>query len=142
MAKIDLSKTIIGLDGKVMNGVKEAFVVTRDSSTGKEEFLKNSQGEDVVITKETPNDALTVKKQLIQVLLATSQTTQASEKAERYALFYRIESAKNNIIEMTAEDITLCKKCLNEFASILVAGRVSFILEGKDVDSVSEDKIQ
>ena len=132
MAKINLSKTIVGLDGKVLNATKDAYVIIRDSSTGKEEFLKNAQGEEVPVTKETPNEALTVKKQLINVLLTTTSEMKGSDKAERYALFSRIENAKNDLIEMTSEEITLCKKCLNEFANILVAGRISQILEGKD----------
>lgn len=132
MAKINLSKTVIGLDGKAIGATKDAYVIIRDSATGKEEFLKNAQGEEVPITKEIPNEALTVKKQLMSVLLITPQGMAATDKAERYALFWRIENAKNDTIDMTSEEITLCKKCLNEHASILVAGRISQILEGKD----------
>lgn len=131
MAKINLSKTIIGLDGKVINATRDAYVIIRDSSTGKEEFLKNAQGEEMVVSKET-NEALTVKKQLMNVLITTTSEIKGADKAERYALFFRIENAKNDLIEMTAEEVALCKKCLNEFANILVAGRISQILEGKD----------
>ena len=131
MAKINLSKTIIGLDGKVINATRDAYVIIRDSSTGKEEFLKNAQGEEMVVSKET-NEALTVKKQLMNVLITTTSEIKGADKAERYALFFRIENAKNDLMEMSAEEVSLCKKCLNEFANILVAGRISQILEGKD----------
>lgn len=136
MAKINLNKQILGLDGKPFNATKEAFVIIRDSISGKEEFLKDGNGQEIVASKETPNEILTVRKQLTQVLLANSQNMATADKVERFALFFRIEQAKDvENFEMSAEEILVCKKCLNEFATILIAGRVSHILEGKDIET-------
>ena len=111
-------------------------MIIRDSISGKEEFLKDGNGQEIVASKETPNEILTVRKQLTQVLLANSQNMATADKVERFALFFRIEQAKDvENFEMSAEEILVCKKCLNEFATILIAGRVSHILEGKDIET-------
>jgi len=136
MAKINLNKQILGLDGKPFNATKQAFVIIRDSISGKEEFLKDGNGQELIAERETPNEILTVRKQLMNVLLANTPNMATTDKVERYALFFRIEQAKNEeTIELSSDEIVLCKKCLNEFAIILIAGRVSHILEGKDIQT-------
>lgn len=130
--KVDLTKKIIGLDGKPIAGVKEAFIVIRDSNTGREDFMKDEKGNDVTIVRDTPKEAITLKTHLISSLLFDPKgAIPVEEKVKRYALFFRIENAKNNTIDLEAEEIALCKKCNNEYANILAAGRVNSLLEGK-----------
>lgn len=129
--KLDLTTAIIGLEGKPVNGTKEVFVI-RKNEKGEDEFEKDSSGKEIVLTIATPEQAFTIKKVLINSLLASSEEKiSTEEKAKRFSLFFRIENAKTDKIEFTAEEVTLCKKVVQENCSILVAGRACRILENK-----------
>ena len=129
MTKINLDQPILGLDSKPLNSTKEAFVIIRDRITKTEEFLKDPNGNDVMISKETVEDTLTLKKQLINSLLFNASEITPDDKAKRFALFFKIEQCKDEELELTAEEVSLCKKCVNLYASILIAGRVCMLID-------------
>lgn len=129
--KIDLTLPIIGLNGKTMDSTRDVFLVQKNKA-GEYEFEKDANGNEIILTIETPDKALTIKQVLIISLLANpKKEIPIEEKAKRYSLFSRIEMSKTDKIDLTAEETSLCKKLVNDYYSILPAGRACDILENK-----------
>ena len=129
--KIDLKAVIMGLEGKPINSTKEVFVI-RKNDKGEDEFEKDAAGNPLVLVIPTPEKSLTLKEVLVNSLLAsTAEKSTTEEKSKRFSLFFRIESSKADKIDFSSEEISLCKKLVQEAYPILTAGRACMILENK-----------
>ena len=86
--------------------------------------MKDNDGQGNVID-------VTLKLALVNALLAPVQNETGVEKVRKYELARKIYKAEGDV-EMTAEDISLCKKRVDAvFPSPIVVGQVNELLEGK-----------
>lgn len=86
--------------------------------------MKDSDGQGNII------DA-TLKLALINALLAPVQNESGVEKVKKYELARKIYKAENEV-ELTVEELSLCKKRVGEvFPNPIVVGQVTELLENK-----------
>jgi len=72
----------------------------------------------------------TLKTAIVNALLAPVQKESGVDKVKKYELATRVY--KNDEVELTAEEISLIKKCVGENFAPIVVGQVFNILEKKE----------
>jgi hypothetical protein len=89
--------------------------------------LKDKDGKEIV---ETPNPALTLRDVSVISILNPKQGDDEQVKAEKYSIWKKLRDSKTEV-ELTAEEITLLKKCIAYFQPQLIMGQCFEMIEGK-----------
>ena len=128
MQKIDLSKTFIGIDKKVINA--EITYAVAERIEGKLQVVQTEKG---VLFLTENKEPLTLRNVCEEALLIDGKDEKitADEKIKRSKLGMKILLSEVNEIEMEAEEIVMLKKLIFEKQPTLIAGQCANHLENK-----------
>lgn len=128
MIKVDLSKTFIGIDKKVINA--EITYAVAERIEGKLQVVQTEKG--VLLLTEN-KEPLTLKKVAEEALLIDGKDEKitADEKIKRSKLGMKILLSEVNEIELEVEEIVMLKKLIFEKQNTLIAGQCANHLENK-----------
>jgi len=129
--KIDLSQVLKDIDGKVM-GASEVVAVVNEKSN----FIVNNKGQKITTTIPSEKEP-TLKSTLISVLLSNvnhdnkDKEIEPTEKAKRYALFFKINNATDDKIELEASEVVHLEELLWALEPTLIAGQCREMINKK-----------
>lgn len=80
--------------------------------------------------KDAPPEFITLKTVIVQSLMNdTGDKRPVKEKIERYAL--ALEVRHGGEVEMTSDQVTMCKNLISEQFTVLITGQAHKLLEGQ-----------
>jgi hypothetical protein len=129
--KTDLNQVLKDIDGTMM-GASEIVAVVNE----KGHFVINGQGQKITTTIASKKEP-TLKSTLISVLLSNvdqgnkDKEIEPTEKAKRYALFFKINNATDNKIELEASEVVHLEELLWALEPTLIAGQCKEMINKK-----------
>ncbi|MDA7514176.1 hypothetical protein N8508_00145 [bacterium] len=129
--KIDLNQVLKDIDGTVM-GASEVVAVVNE----KNNFIVNNKGQKITTTIPSKKEP-TLKSTLISALLSNvnhdnkDKEIEPTEKAKRYALFFKINNATDDKIELEASEVVHLEELLWALEPTLIAGQCKEMINKK-----------
>lgn len=129
--KTDLNQVLKDIDGTVM-GASEVVAVVNE----KNNFIVNNKGQKITTTIPSKKEP-TLKSTLISALLSNvnhdnkDKEIEPTEKAKRYALFFKINNATDDKIELEASEVVHLEELLWALEPTLIAGQCKEMINKK-----------